>query len=672
VGAAITAPVLDVTGPMRAPIAGFSIDTVLYSGGTSTLPDSLPYNVLKVGSGTGFPANVVLSGTTVTTGDVLIDGPNGTRLIMNGQQLTVGGDLWVGYPTSGRGHIEMADGADGLLVLGNATFRGASTALQANARWTDGWLEVRGNFEQIAAAGQPHTFQPNAAHQTLFTGGSAQTITFGAADTSRFGGLWIGNTVANVSLTTNAKAIGPVTIATGANLNVGSSTFLASDGGTFNHNDGSAIASTTAGTLDITNAVIGGGSIRGDLEPGGAGAAGALTVNGRLPLDAQAKVTVELGGRNTPGADWDLLTHKGVPSTLNAQLVVTLINGFALQAGDTLPIATFNPASGDPTPLSKFSGGVTLPTQAELIIDTLWSNNATDSDTLYIVVSSATPPPATDGFAAGSGGRWWRYNGDVWTFQGTDLITNMYGLWGTAANDVYAVGASGTIMHYNGTSWSSGTSAQLTAGRAVWGTASNDVFVVGEGGTRIEHNDGTGWSTMTSGLDAGALYGVSGTSSNDVFAVGWDVGATAGIILHYNGTSWSPMTHGATVLLDGVWAAAPNDVFVVGNGGTILRYNGTSWNAMDSGTSENLHDVWGESSSDVFAVGDNGPILHFNGTSWSTTTSGTTQPLPGVWGTSASNVFAVGNNTTFLRYNGSSWVDEGPDVAGGVLDVWVP
>jgi Tol biopolymer transport system component len=389
VGAAITAPVLDVTGPMRAPIAGFSIDTVLYSGGTSTLPDSLPYNVLKVGSGTGFPANVVLSGTTVTTGDVLIDGPNGTRLIMNGQQLTVGGDLRVGYPTSGRGHIEMVDGTEGILVLGNATFSGASTALQANARWTDGFLEVRGNFEQIAAAGQPHTFQPDAAHQTIFSGGSAQTITFASPDTSRFGGLLIGNADADVSLTTNAKAIGPVTIATGANLNVGSSTFLASDGGTFNHNDGAQVSSGTAGTLDISNTVIGGGSARGDFQPGGAGTAGRLTIDGTLPFDALGTVAIELGGRTTPGSDWDLLTHNGDPNVLNGQLVVTLINGFTMLAGDKIPVATFNPAAGDPTPLSKFSGGVNLPTQAGLTIDTLWSNNATGSDTLYVVASPA-------------------------------------------------------------------------------------------------------------------------------------------------------------------------------------------------------------------------------------------------------------------------------------------
>lgn len=125
------------------------------------------------------------------------------------------------------------------------------------------------------------------------------------------------------------------------------------------------------------------------MAPGGVleGAGGALTVDGPLPLDALGTVAIELGGRTTPGSDWDLLTHNGDPDALNGQLVVTLIDGFTMLDGDILPIMTFYPGGGDPTPLSKFLGGVTLPTQGGLSIDTLWSNNTSGSNTLYIVTN---------------------------------------------------------------------------------------------------------------------------------------------------------------------------------------------------------------------------------------------------------------------------------------------
>ena len=96
-------------------------------------------------------------------------------------------------------------------------------------------------------------------------------------------------------------------------------------------------------------------------------------------------MSVEIGGRVTPGTDHDLITHNGAPGTLNGQLVVSLINGFTFQDGDALPVMTFNPGGGLAAPLSKFPSGVTLPdtTGTGLVFDTLWTNNVADvPDTL--------------------------------------------------------------------------------------------------------------------------------------------------------------------------------------------------------------------------------------------------------------------------------------------------
>jgi hypothetical protein len=288
------------------------------------------------------------------------------------------------------------------------------------------------------------------------------------------------------------------------------------------------------------------------------------------------------------------------------------------------------------------------------------------------------PAPATDGFATGTGGRNWRYDGTQWTGQATICSCNLFGVWGTSMSDVFAVGSAGAIRHYNGSTWSTQTSAQSMNNRAVWGSASNDVFIVGEGGTRIEHYNGSSWSEMTSGLTSGALYGVSGTSSSNVYSVGYDATAGTGIVLHYIGGGWEWITPTGVSPLRGVWAASPSDVFVVGSAGTIRRYNGSSWTTMTSNTSENLLDVWAAAPDDVFAIGENGTILHYNGNvenTWSAMSSGVTNHLQGIWGTSSSDVLVVGGPTvtTFLRYNGTSWVRQEPSSGNlAILDVWVP
>jgi hypothetical protein len=165
------------------------------------------------------------------------------------------------------------------------------------------------------------------------------------------------------------------------------------------------------------------------------------------------------------------------------------------------------------------------------------------------------------------------------------------------------------------------------------------VFAVDHDGGNVLHYDGNGWGVIAEDL-AAELYGVWGTSSNDVFFTGH-----SGTIVRYNGTSWSPMSSGTTNGLMTAWGSSGTDVFAVGDYGTILRYNGTSWSPMDSGTDVTLSSVWGSSGSDVFAVGGNGAILHYNGIDWSAMDSGTTDDiLFGVWGSGGSDVYAVGGN----------------------------
>ncbi len=224
---------------------------------------------------------------------------------------------------------------------------------------------------------------------------------------------------------------------------------------------------------------------------------------------------------------------------------------------------------------------------------------------------------------------------------------------------------SAVVVYYNGNSnptngtWAtkSITETNLLDLNDVWGVSSggNDtIWAVGNGGEVQKYfgpTDGTGtWNEINTGITTNPnLNGVWGAAPNNVFAVG-----EAGTILHYTGSpTWDNMTSGINTHLYGVWGAASDNVFAVGSAGTILHYNGTAWSDMEVGlTPDTLYGVWGTSDNCVFAVGDAGTVLRYNGTAWTIMDSGANQNLKAVWASSCSNVFAVGDGGTILRYDG--------------------
>ena len=64
---------------------------------------------------------------------------------------------------------------------------------------------------------------------------------------------------------------------------------------------------------------------------------------------------------------------------------------------------------------------------------------------------------------------------------------------------------------------------------------------------------------------------------------------------------WQPMDSGTTKWLYGVWGSSENNVFAVGEGGSILHYNGSTWLPMESGTTVCLYSVWGSSENNVLS-----------------------------------------------------------------------
>jgi hypothetical protein len=181
------------------------------------------------------------------------------------------------------------------------------------------------------------------------------------------------------------------------------------------------------------------------------------------------------------------------------------------------------------------------------------------------------------------------------------------------------------------------------------------------------------------------FQGVWGSASDDVWVVATGVARNGpsspfSAVLHWDGSDWlmadwssafQPNASTSTqASLYGIWGSAVDDVWTVGSGGTVVHWNGSHWSSFASITSADLRAVWGSSAQDVWAVGAKGTILHYDGEGWLVTpAAATTADLFAVWGSSADSVWAVGARGTILHWTGSAWsaVASGIDVSlGGV------
>jgi hypothetical protein len=222
-----------------------------------------------------------------------------------------------------------------------------------------------------------------------------------------------------------------------------------------------------------------------------------------------------------------------------------------------------------------------------------------------------------------------RSNGGAWAQVSISALTTqgLNGVWGSGPADVYVVGDSATILHFDGTSWSPSAVSLVTGGDmalpytaslvAVAGTGPNQVFAASKGAgvpgmPTILHSTGgaSPWAMVYkfAGNPFTSLW--VDASTGEAFAPN-NLGT---VILRNTGSSptdWKIDTQPNPVPLYGIWGSSSNDVYCVGDRGTILhRGADATWAPQESGTSSRLNGVWGSDAADVYVVGANGTILH--------------------------------------------------------------
>jgi len=184
----------------------------------------------------------------------------------------------------------------------------------------------------------------------------------------------------------------------------------------------------------------------------------------------------------------------------------------------------------------------------------------------------------------------------------------LIGIWGTSASNVFAVGYAGTILHYNGSVWAAMTSHTDRDLVSVWGSSADNVLCCGAHGTILRYN-GLTWAPMHSGTELN-LEHIWGTAWDNIYTTGgYD-------LFHYNGSAWRKIITSADDLY-GVWGSSSNDVYIAGDWGAVQHYNGIRWSQIScilTLSGNTLFDIWGSSAEDIHIVGDLGTILHYIGT----------------------------------------------------------
>ncbi len=255
--------------------------------------------------------------------------------------------------------------------------------------------------------------------------------------------------------------------------------------------------------------------------------------------------------------------------------------------------------------------------------------------TSWAIIPSPNPTGATDSalndvsctsitncFAVGTGGvgtlveRW---DGTSWaivpspnpTGEPQNVLTDVSCV---SATSCFAVGWFGhtfgprdtlfetLVERWNGTSWAIVPSPNPIGSPysnlfGVSCTSATNCFAVGFSGsnagppfsTLIERWDGTSWAIVPSPNPSAAtsshLYGVSCSSTDSCFAVGYFVGSTTfpTLVERWDGTSWaivpSPISTGA---LNDVSCTSTTNCLAVGSP-NVERWNGTSWGIVPSG-----------------------------------------------------------------------------------------
>jgi len=196
---------------------------------------------------------------------------------------------------------------------------------------------------------------------------------------------------------------------------------------------------------------------------------------------------------------------------------------------------------------------------------------------------------------------------NIYHFDGTDFAVSFtpryYAsfLWGRAGDDIWAAGG-GDQYRYDGESWQPFT-LPFNGFFDVWASSATDLWISRGRDGYYHLKDGV----ATSGNDFAMGY-LWGTGPDDIWSVHDDSG-----IRHWDGQSWTVVPASSLSSPHGMWASAPENMWIVGSLGTTDFFDGVAvhhvTDTSDDELDATLNGVWVSPTGIAYAVGTAGTIV---------------------------------------------------------------
>jgi len=171
-----------------------------------------------------------------------------------------------------------------------------------------------------------------------------------------------------------------------------------------------------------------------------------------------------------------------------------------------------------------------------------------------------------NGWAGGTGGALYHFDGTVWNDAGTSFSDDIYGMFFVDENNGWIVGKGGFIAYWNGTEWTEQTSSVTKDFTSVFFLTPNYGWACSKGGKLI-HYDGFEWMEASSGSTKD-LTSIAFLNPTLGYAIGID-----GTLLEYDGINWFSSTIGFEADYNTIGFFDGTLGFAAGMGGTIMKYD---------------------------------------------------------------------------------------------------
>jgi hypothetical protein len=263
---------------------------------------------------------------------------------------------------------------------------------------------------------------------------------------------------------------------------------------------------------------------------------------------------------------------------------------------------------------------------------------------------------------------------DPWAIVHVDQPAALLSVWGANANDVWVVGGDAgdgngpTVLHYDGAAWArldTGIGSSVGAARVdlwwVFGLPDGTIFMSGSGGVILRYRAGV-FENLATPLATPIIFGLWGASSTDVWAVGGNLGGSAGGLLwRFDGTTWTDTGLVTDIASTGtIWkihGASANDIWLTGTNGFAAHWDGATLtrDGTDSETSLTSVGTTGARTITVGTGNTGGEIYENAGGGWDRVTSPSgSQTLTGV-AVTEDQAIAVGSTGTVVERGEDDW-----------------